>query len=282
MKIGVSGTSGNLGRAIVAELVARGGGHDVVAISRSPGGVGGGIAARAGDYDDPASLMEAYAGLDRLLLIPGNDLRPGVRGAQLRTAIDAAVAAGVDHIVLVSAVGARKLADADVAAAYWIAEQHLMRKAPRWTVVRMSYFAESMADEIRMSQGQGVLAGLGDERVAYVSREDVAAAAAGALLGDDHAGAIYSATGPAAVSGEERAAIVSEVLGTRIGFVAVTQEQLRAGLAAADLPPPVVDVVVGIKQDFVDGKFDIVTGDVRRLSGRTPRSLRDVLVQSLA
>ena len=61
-------------------------------------------------------------------------------------------------------------------------EQTLIRTAPRWTILRMNYYAESMADEIKMSLGTGVLAGLGDERVAYVSRDDVAAAAAGAAV----------------------------------------------------------------------------------------------------
>ncbi len=36
MKIGVSGASGHLGRATVAELVQRGGGHEVVGIIRRP------------------------------------------------------------------------------------------------------------------------------------------------------------------------------------------------------------------------------------------------------
>ena len=76
----------------------------------------------------------------------------------------------------------------------------------------MNYYAESMAEEIQMSLGMNLLTGLGDERVAYVSREDLAAAAAGALLGDGHAGAIYNGTGPAVVSGLEKAALVANTI----------------------------------------------------------------------
>ena len=85
MKIGVSGASGKLGGTVVAELIARGGGHDVVAISRSPENLRATSEARHGDYDQPETLVKAYAGLDRLLIIPSADLRPGVRGAQLKT-----------------------------------------------------------------------------------------------------------------------------------------------------------------------------------------------------
>ena len=61
MKIGVSGASGQLGQAVVKELVARGGGHEVVAISRTPKAAAG-VEARQGDYDQPESLGAAYAG----------------------------------------------------------------------------------------------------------------------------------------------------------------------------------------------------------------------------
>ncbi|MBB2830560.1 UNVERIFIED_ORG: NAD(P)H dehydrogenase (quinone) [Rhizobium esperanzae] len=281
MKIGVSGASGKLGGAVVAELIARGGGHDLVAISRSPESVSETVEARLGDYDQPALLVKAYARLDRLLIIPSADLRPGVRGGQLKNAIDAALEAGVPHIFLISAAGTHEEAEPSLAAAYWTGEQHLIKTASRWTILRMSYYAESMADEIKMSQGQGVLAGLGDERVSYVSRDDLAAAAAGALLGHDHEGAIYTTTGPAAVSGPERAAIVSELLGKPTSFAVISEEQFRAGLSQSGLPGPIVEAFVDIKRSFVNGKFDIVTGDVQRLSGRTPKSLRDVLAQQL-
>jgi len=80
MKIGVSGASGHLGRATVAELVQRPGGHEVVAISRTPETITPLAQGRFGDYNRPESLAEAYAGLDRLLIIPA--LEPGKRAAQ--------------------------------------------------------------------------------------------------------------------------------------------------------------------------------------------------------
>ncbi len=41
MKIGVSGASGHLDRAVVSELLQRPDGHDVVAITRTPETVAG-------------------------------------------------------------------------------------------------------------------------------------------------------------------------------------------------------------------------------------------------
>ena len=146
MKIGVSGASGKLGGATIDELSARRVGQELVAISRSPEKVREPVAARRGDYDQPDTLLQAYVGLDRLLIIPSADIRPGVRGAQLKAAIDAAVMVGVGHIFLVSASGTREAAEPALGAAYWAGEQHLIKTAPRWTILRMNYYAESMVE----------------------------------------------------------------------------------------------------------------------------------------
>lgn len=281
MKIGISGASGQLGKAVLAELVAQGRGYEVIGISRSPDSVPRPAEGRRGDYDQPETLVTAYRGLDRVLIIPSADLRPGVRGRQVKAAIDAALQAGVEHIVLMSAAGTKEVADPSLGAAYWTAEQHLIKQSRRWTILRMNYYAETIAQEIQMSLGMGVLTGLGLERVGYVSRNDVAAAAAGILLGEGHVGAIYNATGPAVVTGAERAALVSEITGKAVGFTAITEKQLRDGLAQANLPEPIINAMVEIKSNFVAGNFDIVTGDVEHLAGRRPRTLGDVLTVAL-
>src|ERR1700752_192282 len=97
MKIGGSGASGHLGRAVVSELLQRRNGHEVVAITRTPDSVSKSAQARLGDYNRPESLAQAYAGLDRLLIIP--TLEPRSRAVQNIAAIDAAVRANVKHIV---------------------------------------------------------------------------------------------------------------------------------------------------------------------------------------
>lgn len=277
MKVGISGASGQLGKAVLAEVAARRADVKRVGISRTPDASGGDVKGRLGDYDRPQTLAAAYAGLDRLLIIPSADLREGVRSAQHIAAIDAAVAAGVKHIVLLSALGTRKQEEPANGASYWVAEQHLIKTAPAWTILRMGYYAEAFAQEAQMSAATGVLTGLSDSRVSYVARDDVAAAAAGVLVGEGHVGAIYSATGPHSLSGAERAAATSRFTGKPFGFAVLTEEALRGGLAQAGLPQDVVNVVVSIQSDFADGAFDIVTGHVQRLSGRAPKTLQQVL-----
>jgi NAD(P)H dehydrogenase (quinone) len=132
MNIGVGGASGKLGQAVLRELQARAKGHKLIAISRTPETAPAGVEGRHGDYDRPETLAKAYAGLDRLLLIPTVELRPGRRGVQNIAGIEAAVRAGVKHIVLMSAVGTREQQEPAIGASYWVGEQQLIKAAPRW------------------------------------------------------------------------------------------------------------------------------------------------------
>jgi NAD(P)H dehydrogenase (quinone) len=281
MNIGVSGASGNLGRAIVRELQARNQGHTIVAISRTPETTPQGVEGRLGDYDKHETLATAYAGLDKLVLIPTGDLRPGKRGSQNEAGIAAAVAAGVKHIVLLSAAGTREQAEPAIGASYWRGEQALITSAPTWTILRMNYYGEALAQEAQSAAKSGALTGFAENKVAFVARDDVAAAAAGILLTEGHVRAIYNATGSKSYTGAERAALLSEVLGAKIGFAVIPVEALQGGMAQMGLPDFVINAVVGIQQDFAAGAFDIVTGDVEKLAGRSPRDLRDVLAASL-
>src|SRR5882672_3166678 len=279
MRIGVSGASGHLGRAVVSELLQRPGEHEVVAITRTPETVSGPAQKRFGDYNRPESLAAAYTGLDRLLIIPTVD--PVKRGAQNIAAIDAAVRASVKHVVFMSAVGTRQEEEPALGASFWRGEQRLIATAPAWTILRMNFYSEAFLQLAQASLDQGVLTGLAENRVAFVARGDVAAAAVGILIGDGHAGAIYNATGPERLSGAERAALIAEITGRPLAFLAITEEQLRAGLTHAGLSVEVVNTVIDLQTSFAAGAFDIVTGDVERLGGRPPKPLRDVLAGAL-
>jgi len=277
MKIGVSGANGQLGKAVLGYLSERGE-NDLVGISRTPEGIAHGVEGRFGDYDRPESLKTAYAGLERLLLIPSADLRPNVRGPQFRDAIDAAVAAGVKQIVFVSLQGTRRVETPSMAGDFWIGEQHLQARAPAWTILRSGFYAEAFAQEVQMSAAYGILAGLGAESVTYVARDDLSRSAASVLAGEGHEGAIYQISGPERISGEQKAALVSELLGKKISFVVLGEDALRTGLAGANLPPEIVEAIVETKRDSAAHNLDYLSGDVERLTGRIPQSLCQVLV----
>ena len=281
MTIGINGSAGQLGRAVLTEILKRRPQQKLVAISRTPAGLGQEVEGRLGDYDQPETLVSAYAGLDRLFLIPSPDLRPGILGTQLVAAVQAAVKAGVEHIVLLSSAGARSKGKSEGGPEWGRVEQELIRTAQEWTILRMNYFTETFAQEVKMSLDHGRLVGLGENRVGFVSRDDVAAAAAGVLVGEGHGGATYNLTGPDRVSGAQRAEGAAKVVGRPLQFAVLSEEQLRAGLNSAGLPAFLVDAVVSMQQRFVSGHYDLATGDVEILSGKSPDGFEDVLRRAL-
>lgn len=277
MKIGVSGASGQLGSAVVQALAETVAAENLVAISRTPK-TDLTYAGRLGDYDQSDTLVAAYQGLDRLLLIPGADLRPGIRSRQMSAAVDAAAQAQVGHVFLLSATGTQREGESAVGAAYWHSEQALIKSAiPAWTILRMSYFSETLVEEVRMSLTAGGLAMLEDSRVSFVSRGDVAKAAAAALTSEGHEGAIYQLTGSEALRGEAVCRLVAQQIQRPFALNVMPAEVLRAGLLKTGLPDVVADAVVSMKARQARGAYDIVSGDIVRLTGGTPCSLAEIL-----
>ena len=141
----------------------------------------------------------------------------------------------------------------------------------------MNFFAETFADMAKMGLDTGMLPGLCENKAAFVAKADVAAAVAGALLADDQAGLTYNLSGPTAISGDNRAALVAQATGRPLRYAILPEDALRGGLVQSGTPDFLVDTLVAMQKAFSQGAYDIVTGDVEHLAGRPPRSLSDAL-----
>src|SRR5690606_37976520 len=161
----VTGASGHLGRAIVEELLARGA-TGVIAGSRRPEAVadlaGKGAAVRAVDFDAPAGLAAAFAGVERLLIVSTDGI--GKRVTQQKAAIDAAVAAGVRHVIYTSAPAARPNPDAGLGAEHFWTEQALAASGLDFTILRNHMYAENNLADAAQVVASGQLFGLVGDR----------------------------------------------------------------------------------------------------------------------
>ncbi len=281
MTVGITGASGHLAASAVGYLLERTSPSDVIAVTRTPAKLDTlarqGIRVRSADFNDPSGLAKAFDGVNRLLIIPTPDLMPGVRPRQHTAAIDAAVAAGVAHIIYISTVGAHPGSSDGLPESHFATERRLIASSAAWNVLRMSLFAETLVDPATRAAGSGTWSALESAPISYVARDDVAAAAAGLLLGKGHDGYTYHATGPQALTPSDVARIVSQTIGVNVAITPQTPAQYEAGLAGAGLPPWLVDILLRFQQDARDGLFDLVTGDVERLSGRRAESVADFL-----
>ena len=282
----VTGANGQLGRAVVEELLRRGAQH-VVATTRTPEKLshlrGRGVEVRVADFDHPETLRSAFAGVERLALISTDALEvPGKRLAQHRAAVAAAVANGARHVVYTSAPSPHPTAEGSLIDDHFWTEAALVASPLTWTILRNQLYMEL----ILMGAGPATKSGqlfsaTGGRGRAYVAREDCARAVAGALVGAQGS-EVLDVTGPAAVTQDELAAMLSQVTGKHIVHVEVPPPGLAEGLSHAGLPPHMVKVVVDFDVEAAQGYHALVTPTVERLTGTRPLPLREFLDQHLA
>ncbi len=276
MIVGITGAGGQMGAALVRHALSRTAAANIVAITRNPEKLEAfskqGVQVRAGDFNDAAGLKAAFASVERVVIIPTADLTPGVRIGQHTNAIQAAKAAGVAHATYISTVSPRQDSENILLDSHFATEQSLMGSGLNWTLLRMAVYMDTLVDGAKKAVASGTYAAIPGAPAAYVTRDDIAAAAAGILCSAGHEGITYHATGPVSVTQQEIADTIAKISGKQIAFSATTPEQQRAGLEAAKLPAFVVNSVVGFYAALRAGAFDLVTGDVGRLAGKAAES----------
>jgi NAD(P)H dehydrogenase (quinone) len=282
MSVVVTGASGHLGRLVAEELLESVPASDLVLVTRHPDAIADlgerGATVRLGDFDDPASLVPAFEGADRLLLI--STLAVGRRVPQHRAAIDAAVAAGVRHVVYTSFP--KPVANhpvGPIATEHGETEDLLHGSGLDWTVLRNATYAEFQVPPGALAVAGGKLyTNAGDGLLVSVSRRDCARAAAAVLTGDGHEGKTYDITGPEALSQGALADLLSEVSGRRVELVPIGDRMLTWGLTRNGAPKSVARAVVAFGKAVREGYYDVVDPAVATLTGTAPRPLREVLV----
>ncbi len=282
MSLVISGAGGHLGRRAAELLLDRVEPSRVVLVSRRPDELADlaarGVQTRYGDFDVPASLTEAFAGGERLLLISTDAI--GRRVPQHVAAIDAAKAAGVRAVAYTSLPSPAADNPALVARDHRETEAALIASGLQWTLLRNALYGEYRIPEAQAAVASGTLHhNQGDGRTAYVSREDCAAVAAAWLAGgDEHAGRTYDVTGPELLGADDLARIYAAAGSGRVTAENSDDEAFVDGLGAAGLPPEVCELLASFGAAIRGGHLDQRSRVVQELTGRPPRTVAEVLV----
>jgi len=279
-KLLVTGAAGQLGRAVLHHLletskVAPG---NIVAVSRNPEKLSEfadkGIETRAADFDDETGLVKAFTGVDRVLIVSTDELAiPGKRLTQHRTAVSAAAKAGVGHIVYTSMPNPdRSLVS--FAPDHLGTEEAIKASGISYTILRNSWYDDNYLRSMPHNLQVGTwYTSMGSGKVANITRDDCARAAAAALADPPAGSRILTLTGPESLTAEEIAARVSKATGKQLDVVHVTDEQLAHGLTGAGLPDFVATMLVSADANIRAGNFDLVTDDFEQLTGAKPQDL---------
>jgi uncharacterized protein YbjT (DUF2867 family) len=212
----VTGASGTVGRSLVAWLVRAG--EPVRALTRNPAAARfpAGVQVRYGDLADPATLLPALEGAERLHLFPFPQTAPAVAALARR--------AGVRRVTVLSSGSVTAGYDTD----YQLpVEQAVEASGLEWTHLRPGEFAANRlalwGPSIRSERL--VRWPFPDEDGVPIHEDDIAAVAVVALLEDGHAGRAYDMTGPAVLSVREQVAAIAEAVGEEVRLEQVGREE---------------------------------------------------------
>ncbi len=227
----------------------------------------------ASAYGVGEEMRAALAGAATLFLVPAEESKDRVD--QHRTAIDAAVAAGVGRIVYLSFVDAAPDATFTLVRDHWATEEHIRAAGVPFTFVRMNLYLDFIP---RMAAADGTIAGpAGDGRAAVVTRADVADVVAAVLTSDGHDGAVHDVTGPEALSLGEIAATLAAGSGKPISYKDETLGEARESRAAYGAPDWQVEAWISTYTAIAAGELAAVSDTVQRLAGHPPQTLAEYL-----
>lgn len=242
------------------------------------GGATARTAARSGgdvrfDWDDPTTYAPALAGATAAYLVA-----PGARveyRSEAAAFLDAAEAAGVAHVTLLSARGVDHLPDEVPIRAVEL--EVLGRSALTSTVLRPGWFLQNFTEGVFVPVDGAIVAPAGTGREAFVHTSDIAEVAAATLLDPAaHAGAGYTLTGPEALTFADVAARIAAASGRPVEHVDADPAAWEKGLVDAGLPADYAGLLGGLVAVLRESTGAATTDDVARITGHEPRGIAAV------
>lgn len=281
MKIGVTGATGQLGRLVVEELKGKGLSTNVVALVRSPQKAADlGVEAREFDYNNPNQLVGALHGIDKLLLISGNEI--GQRATQHANVIDAAKKAGVKWIVYTSLLHA-DTSTLSLAAEHFATENAIQSSGLSYTILRNGWYTENYSGSIGGALASGAFIGsAGNGKISSATRTDFAEAAVAVITGDVQHGKVYELAGDKSYTLSELAAEISKQTGKTIPYNNLPEVEYSKILKSFGLPEMFADAIASWDVSASNGDLFDESQQLSKLIGRSTTVLAETVKEALA
>lgn len=269
-KMMITGASGHLGRAIVEELLKTVPATQIAIMVRDKKKVQDlqekGVDVRIGDYHQPDTLRAAFAGIDQLLLISSNDFND--RLGQHKNAVDAAVQAGVKHI-LYTGVHIRNMDQSSIKPLlgdHIDTENYIRASGLTYTLLQNGLYS----DIVPMFLGPqvletGVYFPAGDGKVAFAPRQDMAVAIAKILQSDAYNNKAVPLAGSESISFADIAETLSGDAGRKVPYISPTAAEYESALRNAGVAEDLIFMSSAFAAAMKNGDFDTPDPTLRQL-----------------
>jgi len=229
------------------------------------------------DLDKPETLTQAYQGVTKVFMIPGNIEQ---REQHAKNAVDAAVTAGsVKQFVFYSVFGA-EYESILFGKQFRAGEKYLEQSGLNYTHLRTIFFQDNFfgwADGVK--QG-GLYFGIREGSLAPLNVADIGEIAANILTTPGHDDKAYNITGPELLSGEDIANVFSDVTGKKVAYVSPTEEQTLDSLLSTGWPQWQAEGMLELFEVFATNQAAVVSPDGEVLLGRPLTTLKEFIAQN--
>ncbi|MEK4663489.1 SDR family oxidoreductase [Paenibacillus sp. SAF-068] len=278
-KILITGATGNLGSRTLELLLKKVPSSQVAILVRDPESdkvarfIKEGVEAHQGDYFDYNSLLRAFDGVEKVMLISAVAFTD--RNTQHFNVIAAAKQAGVKQVIFTSIIRKENsnLILPEVTMSDLFAEQTLKASGLDYTILRNPPYLEVLnsfsGDALKFG---GVRVPEGSGKVAAASLDDLAAANVAVLTQNGHENNTYHLSGSEASSFADIAETLSEISEENITYATISEDDY---LEVMGWPTGTNDFLLGWMRAINTGEFSETSGDLERLIGRKPMSYKE-------
>jgi uncharacterized protein YbjT (DUF2867 family) len=268
MTILVTGATGTIGSQLVSALKGRGDVTVRVAVRDAAKALkGGNVTPVDFEYTRSDLIQKAVEGVEKLFLVTPFSQDQVDLATRL---VDFAKAAGVKHIVKLSAFGADIEPGIQLGRWHRTMERYIAGSGVKYTFLRPNNFMENFINFYPPGQDGNIYLPWGQGACSFIAGADVAAVAATALTSGGHENKVYELTGPEAFTIGQAAATLGEVSGRKVNYVDVPEAAAKQAMLGLGMPEWMVDAMMELHGIDKAGYAAQVTDTVQKVTGRAP------------
>jgi NAD(P)H dehydrogenase (quinone) len=279
----ITGATGQLGRLVIEALIQKVPASQIVATARNLEKAKDlsdrGIEVRMADYNQPETLLPAFKGADKLLLISSSEV--GQRTRQHGAVIEAAKAADVKLLAYTSVLHA-DTTPLKMLNEHQETEKILESSGIPFVSLRNSWYTENYTSKIPVMLDEGIILGsIGNGLIASAERADYADAAVTVLTGDGHANRIYELAGDKAFTMAELAAEITRQSGKTVEYKNLPIEDYKAALIKKGTPEGIAPMVASMDEGISKGALFDDSHQLSQLIGRPTTPLEETIAKAI-